>query len=132
MPRSVIAILPGSSDSTMVCDSLGRDGIDVRIVPSPQEALRLLAAGRDSLVPYNVVLYDADTAASWQDAVTRLVEVRPGVHVVLLTQSGNRQTWLDLFDRGGFDLLLRPVRPADLCSAVRCALDPPAFFHAVA
>jgi DNA-binding response OmpR family regulator len=54
------------------------------------------------------------------------------VHVVLLTQSASRQTWLDLFDHGGFDLLLRPVRPADLCSTVRCAFDPPVFFHAAA
>jgi NtrC-family two-component system response regulator AlgB len=127
MPLSVIAVMPGSSDAAMVCDSLGRDGINVRLVPSLQEALRLLAARPD-----NVVLYDADTGQPWRDALPRLVEVRPGVHVVLLTQLTNRQTWLDLFEHGGFDLLRRPFRPTDLCATVRCALDPPVFFHAAA
>jgi DNA-binding NtrC family response regulator len=125
--QSVIAVWRGSSDASLIRDSLGRDGIAVREVPSSDEALRLLETEPDS-----VILYDADAAEPWQDALPRLLNGRPDVNVVLLTQSADRQTWLDLFDSGGFDLLLRPVQPADLRSVVRCALDPPTYLLASA
>jgi DNA-binding response OmpR family regulator len=40
--------------------------------------------------------------------------------------------WLDLFDHGGFDLALRPFRPAELRAIVRNALNPPKFFCSAA
>jgi DNA-binding response OmpR family regulator len=126
MPQSVIAVLPSSCDSDLICESLDRDGIAVHIVPSPEEALCLLASRVDS-----VILYDADTGQPWRDALPRFLAVRPGVQVqvVLLTESPTHQTWLDLFDCGGFDLVTRPFRPAELRAIVRCALDPPRFFN---
>jgi hypothetical protein len=39
MPQSVIAVLPNSCDSKLISESLGRDGIAVMVVPSPEEAL---------------------------------------------------------------------------------------------
>jgi DNA-binding NtrC family response regulator len=127
MARSVIAVLQSPSDSSLISDSLGRDGIGVRIVRSPEEALRLLAAAEES-----VILYDADTGQPWPDALRRFLAIRPTVRVVLLMEAAGHKTWLDLFDNGGFDLLLRPLRPANLRAVVRCALDPPRFFHAAA
>lgn len=79
-----------------------------------------------------VLLYDGDTGQPWRDALTRFLAVRPGARVVLLTQLADHETWMDLFDFGGFDLLLRPLRPADLGAVVRCAMDPPTYFHAAA
>jgi DNA-binding NtrC family response regulator len=127
MATSVIAVFPKSSDSTLIRDSLSHDEIAVHIVPSPEEALRLLGAEEDS-----VILYDGDTGQPWQDALRNFLAVRPTARVVLLMESAGHKTWLDLFDSGGFDLLLRPVHPADLRAVVRCALDPPKFFHAAA
>jgi DNA-binding NtrC family response regulator len=127
MTHSVIAVLPDFSDSSFILENLGRDGIDVRVASSPEDALTLLASGSA-----DVLLYDADTGQPWRDALPRFVKAKPGVRVVLLTQSANQRTWLDLFDGGGFDLLLRPLRPVDLRAVVRCALDPPRFFHQAA
>jgi len=127
MAQSVIAVLPSPSDSTLICHSLGHDGIAVRVVPSPEEALRLLAAEEES-----VILYDADTGQPWPDALRRFLAIRPTLRMVLLMESAGQKTWLDLFDNGGFDLLLRPFQPADLRAVVRCALDPPRFFHTAA
>ncbi len=127
MAQSIIAVLPNLSDSTLICDSLGRHGIGVSVVTSPEEALRLLAAGTDS-----VILYDADAGQPWPDALPRFVAARSGVRVVVLTQYASHKTWIDLFDNGGFDLLLKPLQPADLRAVIRCALDPPRFFHAAA
>jgi DNA-binding NtrC family response regulator len=127
MAQSVIAVLPTFSDSTLIQDSLGREGIAVHIVPSPEEALRLLREGPDS-----VILYDGDTGQPWPDALRNFLAIQPTARVVLVMRSAGHQTWLDLFDNGGFDLLLRPLQPLDLRAVVRCALDPPKFFHAAA
>ncbi len=135
MVQSVIAVLPtlatsasaSSSESALIRETLDRDGVEVRIVGSPEGALDALAAERSP-----VILYDADTGQPWRDALPRFFAARPGVRIVLLTEFANHKTWLDLFDNGGFDLLLRPLRPADLRAVVRCALDPPKFFHAAA
>ena len=125
MPLSVIAVLPNSSDSNLISESLGRDGIAVLIVPSPERALELLGAAADD----SVVLYDADTGQLWQDVLPCFFAARPNVQVVLLTQFPSRQMWLDLFDQGGFDVVVRPFRPGDLRTVVRCALDPPRLFR---
>jgi DNA-binding NtrC family response regulator len=127
MAQRVIAVLPSFSDSTLIRDSLAHDGIAVHIVPSPEEALRLLASGPDA-----VILYDGDTGQPWADALQNFLAVRPTARVVLVMQSAGHKTWLDLFDNGGFDLLLRPLQSANLRAVVRCALDPPKFFHAAA
>jgi len=127
MPQSLIAVLPSSCDSTLIIESVRRDGIDAHVVASPEGALELLAQRGAS-----VILYDADTGQPWQDALPRFFAARPGVRVVLLTRLANHKMWLDLFDNGGFDLLVRPLQPADLRAVVRCALDPPKFFHAAA
>jgi DNA-binding NtrC family response regulator len=127
MTQSVIAVLPSFSDSTLIRDSLSRDGVAVHIVPSPEEALRLLGTGEDA-----VILYDGDTGQPWPDALQRFLAMQPTTRVVLVMETAGHKTWLDLFDNGGFDLLLRPLQPADLRAVVRCALDPPKFFHAAA
>jgi DNA-binding NtrC family response regulator len=127
MAQSLVAVLPGSPDSHLICDSLKLDGIGVKVAHSPEDAIRLLASAEHS-----VVLYDADTGQPWQEAARNFLSVQPKVRIVLLMQSASRQTWLDLFDHGGFDLLLRPLQPADLRAVVRCALDPPKCFHRAA
>ena len=127
MPPSVIAVLPRSADSEVICDSLDREGIGVRIASSPEEALGLLAMAEAS-----VILYDTDTGQPWPDALRRFQRIRSDLRMVLLTASADHHTWMELFDHGAFDLLLRPLQPADLRSVVRCALDPPRFFHAAA
>jgi DNA-binding NtrC family response regulator len=127
MPESVIAVLPRSADSEVICDSLGREGIAVRVASSPEEALSLLTSADAS-----VVLYDADTGQPWPDALRRFQNIRPALRMVLLAASADHHAWMELFDNGAFDLLLRPLQPADLRSVVRCALDPPRFFHAAA
>jgi DNA-binding NtrC family response regulator len=127
MPQSVIAVLPRSADSEVICDSLGREGIAVRIASSPEEALGLLAMAETS-----VILYDADTGQPWPDALRCFQKIRPSLRMVLLTASADHHTWMELFDNGAFDLLLRPLQPADLRSVVRCALHPPRFFRAAA
>ena len=127
MVQSLIAVLPSSPDSHFICDSLNRDGIRVQLTHSPEEAVRLLAS-----TEHPVILYDADTGQPWQDATRTFLAVRPNARIVLLMQSASRQTWLDLFDYGAFDLLLRPLQPADLRAVVRCAMDPPKFFHRAA
>ncbi len=124
---TVIAVLPDSTDAHMISDSLNREGIAVNVVRSPEDALRMMAGEKTS-----VVLYDADTGQPWPDALPRFTAMQPGVRVVLLTQCADQRTWLDLFDRGGFDLLPRPFQAANLRSVVRCALDPPKFFCSAA
>src|ERR1700683_3663028 len=97
MAQRVIAVLPSSFDASLIYDSLGRDGIEVRVVPSPEEALRLLAGADED----SVILYDADTGQPWPDALQRFLAIRPLVRMVLLMKSASQKTWLDLFDNGG-------------------------------
>ena len=125
---SVIAVLPESSEVNLIRESLGRDGLELRAVRSPEDALKLLDESADD----SVILYDADRGQPWRDALPRFLTARPGSRVVLLAESANHQTWLDLFDGGGFDLIMRPVRPSDLRAIVRCAIDPPRYFCAAA
>src|SRR5436190_16047384 len=127
MSEAIIAVLPDPADWNVVRMGLGRDGIDIRVVSSTPEALKLMA---DESI--SVVLYDADNGQPWRDALPQFLSTKPGSRVVLLAKSANRQAWFDLFDSGGFDMLLRPFRPMELRGIVRLALSPPKFFCAAA
>jgi len=127
MAEAIIAVLPDPADWNVVRLGLGRDGIDIHVVASAREAVKLMETESIS-----VVLYDADNGQPWRDALPQFLTTRPGSRVILLAKSANRQTWFDLFDTGGFDMLLRPFRPVELRGIVRLALSPPKFFCAAA
>ncbi len=123
MPESVITVMSNVSDLSLIKESLRGEGVDLQVVHSPEEALEMLAV-TDSAV----VVYDADTGQPWREAVPRFLRTRPGTRVILIATSADHRTWLDLFDSGAFDLILRPFRPTELRVVLRSALNPPRFF----
>jgi DNA-binding NtrC family response regulator len=124
MPESIIAVLPFAPDMDVVRSVFSGEGVELQFAGSPEEALRLLVAGSAA----SVILYDADRGQPWRDALPRFHELRPGLRIVLLSGSSDRRMWLDLFDHGGFDIVVRPFRPVELRAIVRSALNPPKFF----
>ena len=129
MGGSILAVMPYGSDVEGVRAALGGQQIDLQIAGSPEEGLRLLSEENNSTT---VIVYDADRGQPWREALPRFHQVRPELRVVLLSSSADRQMWLDLFDHGGFDMVVQPLRPAELRAIVRNALNPPRFFCSAA
>jgi DNA-binding NtrC family response regulator len=123
MANYIIAVLPQNGDSALVLESLLGQDIELEVARSAEAALQVLASTAAS-----VIVYDADTGQPWRDAVRWFLAARPGVRVVLLSQSVDARTWWDLFDCGAFDVIIRPFRPLDFRAIIRSALNPPRFF----
>jgi hypothetical protein len=126
MANYIIAVLPRDGDSALVLESLRGQDLELEVARSTEAALKVLAATAAS-----VIVYDADTGQPWRDAVRCFLAARPGVRVVLLSQSVDARMWWDLFDCGAFDVIIRPFRPLDFRAIIRSALNPPQFFSAV-
>jgi DNA-binding NtrC family response regulator len=127
MANYIIAVLPRDGDSALIVESLRGQDLELEVARSTEAALRVLTSSAAS-----VVIYDADTGQPWRDAVRCFLAARPGVRVVLLSQSVDARMWWDLFDCGAFDVITRPFRPLDFCAIIRNALNPPRLFSAAA
>ena len=121
--ESIIAVMPHASDVKMVQESLRGEGVDLQVTRSPEEALKLLHTQSSS-----VLIYDSDSGQPWREAIPRFLKTRPGVRVVLLSSAADRRMWLDLFDFGAFDLVMKPFKPAEFRAVLRSAINPPRFF----
>lgn len=123
MSESIVAVMPYAPDLNLVQESLRGEGVEILFARSPEDALELLTATNAS-----VVIYDADSGQPWREAVPRFLRTRPGSRVVLLSSSSNHRMWMDLYDFGAFDLIVRPFQATEFRGIVRSALNPPKFF----
>lgn len=87
---------------------------------SAEEALTKVAAGR-----YDLVLLDLGFAGmGGMEALSRLLELQPGLKVIMLTAEDNEAVTLECLRRGAFDYLCKPINLDAIEAAVLRAVAP--------
>lgn len=70
-----------------------------------------------------VVLYDRDLPDSdWRATMAALRSLPDPARIILLSHASDHSLWEDVIELGGFDVLTRPIRKADLIQTLECAL----------
>jgi DNA-binding NarL/FixJ family response regulator len=92
------------------------DGIEpVGVAPSIRQALEMAAAERPDVVLMDVRLPDGNGI----EAVSRVVELRPGTAVIVMTAHADNLIALDAADAGAAGFVLKDVRIAKIVASVR-------------
>jgi DNA-binding NtrC family response regulator len=69
-----------------------------------------------------VVLLDADSPRPWQTALQLILNANPSARVVLISRLADSRMWLQVLDRGAYDLLPNPARLEEIRAVVRNAV----------
>jgi DNA-binding NarL/FixJ family response regulator len=94
------------------------DGIDpVGVAPTIERALERVASDEPDVVLMDVRLPDG----SGIDAVSRVVALRPDIHVIVMTAHADNLIALEAADAGAAGFLLKDVRIAKIVAGVRRA-----------
>jgi DNA-binding NtrC family response regulator len=76
-----------------------------------------LTASALAHTPVPIVLYDRDLPGPpWQEAFDALGSVRKHVALILLSNVSDPYLWDEVLQHGGFDVLTRPFRKAEVLS----------------
>ncbi len=72
---------------------------------------------------FDVVIYDQDMPGQdWRAAVTSLATTAPMSSILLLSPLGHPEIWNEVIQRGGHDILSKPVSEGGIGSAVALAM----------
>lgn len=94
------------------------EGYHVDVVPNGQHALDVLRQRR----PAAVVLDLPFPASSWSDLCREIVNLTPGLPLVILASSAHIADKLLLLDMGADDYLTIPFSPTDLMKRLRALM----------
>src|SRR5579862_6774422 len=79
---------------------------ELRFANSPREGFKLAAQSR-----YEVILCDRNQPGyPWREVVDRLAASSPRSCILLVSPVKDDYLWQDVLQRGGYDVLLRPLR----------------------
>ncbi|MGI8906106.1 MAG: response regulator [Candidatus Sumerlaeaceae bacterium] len=99
-----------SSDSANLMRELASGDYAVTVAHDLEQATRL-AAERD----FDLALIEVDLPRQASLGLMRSIHQRhPSTKVVMLTNYGDEELWVDLVNEGASDLLCRPIRRVDL------------------
>ena len=118
MSATVIIAEDDAAIRTVMRRTLTRAGHQVRAVETGAALLKLVADGAGDVVVSDVVLPDANGL----DLIPRLLELRPGLPIVVVSAQNTLTTAVRATQQGAFDYLPKPFDIDALTAAVAAAL----------
>jgi len=113
----LLAVTPSEEDRNALRDIAGRRNWMVRFADDRDQAERAL-----SEQPFGVILCDRDLDGQhWSDHIERLRAKSPGSCVILISRVNDEYLWEEVVHRGGYDVLTRPLKEAQVAPAVTLA-----------
>ncbi|MCB9567193.1 MAG: sigma-54-dependent Fis family transcriptional regulator [Myxococcales bacterium] len=98
---------------------LTKEGLDVRVAPSGQQALEIL---RNQ--PVQVMITDLRMPGMKGDDLLKAVKaLTPEVEVIVMTAYGTIENAVEAMKLGAYDFIAKPLKRAAIVAAVRKALD---------
>ena len=114
---SIVSLLGGAADRCLTAEVGGRHEWGLLVANGCDEARQLARRAKPQ-----IILLDRDVAgADWRHEVTTLAEASGGACVLLISTVADDYLWNELVMNGGYDVLRKPLREADLLRAVRLA-----------
>ena len=127
MKGGILFISPSVEDARSLEDILNCVGISVRQATSYAMARKALEKESFSAVLTESRLPDGN----WDDVVTLVGKMRPGVAVVVADKLADARLWADGLQLGAYDLLAKPFYPGEVQRVIaRAVHEPPQLMRA--
>ena len=104
---------------TVVRQALTRAGYQVRLTETAAGLIKLVESGAGDVVVTDVILPDANGL----DTIPRLLALRPGLRVIVMSAQNTLSTAVRATDQGAFDYLPKPFDLNELTRSVASALE---------
>jgi DNA-binding NtrC family response regulator len=116
----MLAVLPSPEDRVSLSAIASREGWSLRMASHCDSALEILRHH-----PADLIVCARDVKPSgWRDALTAMAAQAPGTCLILVSPETDDRLWLEVIERGGFDVVTTPLHAARVVQAVRQALKP--------
>lgn len=120
-PLQILAVSVWLTDRVILEPLCRREGWEVRFTNSPREGFRLARERR-----FDVILCDSNQPGfPWREVMERLAENSRGSRIILVSPANDDFLWRDVFQQGGYGVLTRPMREADVLHAISTAAGLP-------
>jgi DNA-binding NtrC family response regulator len=114
----VVALITGDRDRALLRNLGAREQLDVQFADTCAEAWS--AANR---LHSPVVLCEREVPGlEWQDAVRMLASATPHPCVILASPAVDEHMWKEIVERGGYDVVAKPLRDAEAARTIRLAV----------
>src|SRR5512141_1435949 len=91
-------------------------GIEASVTDSVEDAADVPLRGCP------VVFCEVDSSNRWPDMLDRILRAWTGARVVFVLRMCDERTWIDMLEAGAHDVLLKPMRSADVHWVARGAV----------
>ncbi|KPF75169.1 chemotaxis protein CheY [alpha proteobacterium AAP81b] len=118
MTATVIVADDDAAIRTVVRQALTRAGYQVKLTETAAGLVKLVEEGRGDVVVTDVILPDGDGL----DTVPRLLALRPGLRIIVISAQNTLSTAVRATENGAFDYLPKPFDLDELVRAVAAAL----------
>ena len=113
----VLAVLPYDGERNTLYELAKRSNWSLDFVPTCEAAVRLLRSRQ-----FEVILCDRDLpGCEWRQAMEALVANSRGACVILTSPVNDDYLWQEVLQRGGYDVLTRPLQEERVLHAVELA-----------
>jgi DNA-binding response OmpR family regulator len=114
-----ILVLSMSLEDRFVLERLGKQhDWELQFTSSPGEGLKLASQSH-----FDLILCDRDQYGyPWREVMDRLAACSPRSCILLVSPVSDDHLWRDVLQRGGYDVLIRPLREQSALHAVEAVL----------
>ncbi len=119
MTTTVIVADDDAAIRTVVRQALTRAGHQVMLTDTAAGLVKLVAEGAGDVVVTDVILPDANGL----DTIPRLLALRPGLRVIVMSAQNTLSTAVRATEQGAFDYLPKPFDLNELTRSVAAALE---------
>jgi DNA-binding NtrC family response regulator len=110
----VLAVMPDTMDRGALEGIAGRARWDLRFSPGCDDAIAMLQRHAA-----NVIICDRDQSGhDWREALRRLAAQSPACPILVSAPDNDDRFWLEVMERGGYDVVTRPFVESRLVSTV--------------
>nr|WP_310522374.1 nitrogen regulation protein NR(I) [Polymorphobacter sp.] len=119
MTATILVADDDAAIRTVVRQALTRAGYQVRLTETAAGLVKLVEDGRGDVVVTDVILPDANGL----DTIPRLLALRPGLRVIVMSAQNTLSTAVRATEQGAFDYLPKPFDLNELIRSVAAALE---------
>jgi two-component system nitrogen regulation response regulator GlnG len=119
MTATIIIADDDAAIRTVVRQAMQRAGHQVLVTETAAGLIKLIAEGRGDVVISDVILPDANGL----DTIPKLLELRPGLRVIVMSAQNTLSTAVRATEQGAFDYLPKPFDLNELTRSVAAALE---------